>query len=58
MHLADHTVTFDDEGIMTVKESMINRPEAQQRDGFVCHFFIRQGKVQMVNDSTCPGMKK
>ena len=53
-----HTVTFDGEGRLHIKESCGYRamPKLNRLENW-CHFHIHAGQARMCGDAKCPGRK-
>ena len=49
-----HTITFDAEGVLTVNASCGYKGNSQQPQNW-CHFWLRDGDVEMCSDAQCPG---
>ena len=51
---AIHTITFDDEGLLTLDPSCGYRANSEHPANW-CHFWLRAGVAEMVADAKCPG---
>ena len=49
-----HAVTFDEDGLCTVHPSL-GYEATDEHPANWCHYFIRQGRVEMCGDARCPG---
>ena len=49
-----HTVLFDAEGVLTLEPS-IGSHENESHPQNWCHFWLKDGKVEMCADTKCPG---
>ena len=53
-----HKITFDDNGVLTIKDSCGYREKKNlRREANWCHFFLENGEIEMCSDSKCPGSK-
>lgn len=50
----NHQITFDDDGVLTLDPSCGYAANSEHPQNW-CHFWLRDGKVEMVGDSGCPG---
>ena len=52
-----HTVTVDDDGLVTLDGSVGMRRDDARGDGVAnwCHFWLKSGIPEMCGDSRCPG---
>ncbi|MCY3878615.1 MAG: DUF6527 family protein [Rhodobacteraceae bacterium] len=59
LYLRSHEISYDDDGIVTVHPSIIDREWWDNQDGKtvrgICHFWLKNGEIEMCGDSTCPG---
>lgn len=56
--IARHNISFDAEGKLTIDPSILKEGyvlRTVENYNYRCHSFIRNGKFEMVGDSTCPG---
>lgn len=54
-----HTIIFDSEGALTLNGSVgSHEDKSRNRKSNWCHFFIKEGNVDMCGDSECPGSNK
>ena len=51
-----HTITFDAEGVLHVEPSIgyKARPDLGRPQNW-CHFYLRNGEAEILEDSQCPG---
>ena len=53
-----HSISFDEEGLLTLNGSCgYNEKKSLKRKQNWCHFFIKNGEIEMCGDSECPGSK-
>ena len=52
--LVNHKVSFDEEGLMSVENSIAISRNQVPHFGY-CHFHIQDGTVQFYEDATCKG---
>ena len=53
-----HIITFDEEDILTLDGSCgYRKNEALNRKANWCHFFLKNGYIEMCSDVECPGAK-
>ena len=55
-----HTISFDDEGLLTLVGSVGSRASLHLSDGKPnwCHFWLKNGIPKMCFDTRCPGGSK
>lgn len=51
-----HTITFDDEGVLTLDPSCGYKARSAGRSRNWCHFWVQNGQFKMCEDSKCPGV--
>ena len=56
-NLLDHTVNFDEEKVMTVKESIASHENRKKCPDDYCHLYIKDGLVEYCEDATCEGAR-
>ena len=56
VYIQTHTITFDAEGVLTLHPSCGYREkDSPPRPQNWCHFWLKDGEVEMCGDAKCPG---